>query len=533
MSFVRNFALGQQIAQTALDTYYDAREKARLRAIGEAKPEEIQNSYTTQDAEQLHALANAKDAQGNPYYNLEANADGSYGLKANFAYAGQDGQMVQPGGIAATFAPRAAAVEFMGTRYAPEDLNEDRIAALRARAMADVISERDPVRGLQMRRSIKSDEREDEWFSWERQQQPLKQRGLEQQVRQGEIAVADAESAQAWKKGFGEAMAQYTGSQEQIAETAQYVNKNSRSITMGAPDPKTGLMNLSVVTPSGDSVFLQLNRADQARLYAAATMMRTHPMEALKEMSAVNKDLAEAFARENQLTKFLVDNNNDVVAKGHKMKVDEQELGIRRGMLRLQDERNNQERNLLKQRIQTLEETLGRKLTESEILSLGGLKAGNTALAFNETDGGVVFTDGRTGLPVGKLDPQLGIVPYGQDPRSDQRLLRMLQEKNIRIATGQTQDGLPAWVYITPSGRAFTTPEEALNPPIRKSDVEDLSGLRQLLEQTRAQLVAAGKSGDQRAIQPLARRVFELDRTLRAAARERFGERADEYLRDN
>lgn len=330
MSFARNFALGQQIAQTALDTYYDAREKARLRAIGEAKPEEIQNSYTTQDAEQLHALANAKDAQGNPYYNLEANADGSYGLKANFAYAGQDGQMVQPGGIATTFAPRTAAVEFMGTRYAPEDLNEDRIAALRARAMADVISERDPVRGLQMRRSIKSDEREDERFSWERQQQPLKQRGLEQQVRQGEIAVADAESAQAWKKGFGEAMAQYTGSQEQIAETAQYVNKNSRSITMGAPDPKTGLMNLSVVTPSGDSVFLQLNRADQARLYAAATMMRAHPMEALKEMSAVNKDLAEAFARENQLTKFLVDNTNDVVAKGHKMKVDEEELGIKR-----------------------------------------------------------------------------------------------------------------------------------------------------------------------------------------------------------
>lgn len=193
MSFARNFALGQQIAQTALDTYETAREKSRLRGISEAKPTEIENAYTSQDAEQLRALANAKDAQGNPYYNLQANPDGSYGLKTNFEYQGQDGQMVQPGGIATTFAPRTAAVEFMGTRYAPEDLNEDRIAALRARAMADVISERDPVRGLQMRRSIKSDERDDIRFGWERDQQPLKQKQLEQSVRGGEIDLGQKE----------------------------------------------------------------------------------------------------------------------------------------------------------------------------------------------------------------------------------------------------------------------------------------------------------------------------------------------------
>lgn len=417
MSFARNFALGQQIAKEALDTYYAARERKRLEDIASAKPEEIQNAYTSQDAEQLQAIANAKDPNGNPYYSLQANPDGSYGLKTNFEYQGQDGQMVQPGGVATTFAPRSSAVEFMGTRYAPEDLNEDRIAGIRARAMADVVAERDPVRGLQMRQSIKASERDDIRFGWERQQQPLKQRGLEQQVRQGEIAVADAESAQAWKKGFGEAMAQYTGSQEQIAETAQYVNKNSRSITMGAPDPKTGLMNLSVVTPSGDSVFLQLNRADQARLYAAATMMRTHPMEALKEMSAVNKDLAEAFARENQLTKFLVDNNNDVVAKGHKMKVDEQELGIRRGMLRLQGERNNQERNPLKQRIQTLEETLGRKLTESEILSLGGLKLGEAFTELPENGTRVRDRNGNVYTYIGGERVLQGGVPSPELPK--------------------------------------------------------------------------------------------------------------------
>ena len=329
MSFARNFALGQQIAQTALDTYETVREKSRLRAIAEAKPTEIENAYTTQDAEHLRAIANAKGAQGNPYYTLQANPDGSYGLKPNFEYTDQDGQMVQPGGVASTFAPRSRVVEFLGTRYAPEDLNEDRIAGIRARAMADVVAERDPVRGLQMRQSIKASERDDIRFGWEQDRQPLTQRKLEQEVRQGELAVADAESARAWKEGFGKAMAAYTGSPEQIAATVPYVNTSSRSITMDAPDPKTGLVNMSVVKPDGSSVFMQLNRADQARLYAAATMMETHPVEALREISAVNKDLAEAVARENQLTNFLAGNRNDVAAKNHKMWVDNQGLGLR------------------------------------------------------------------------------------------------------------------------------------------------------------------------------------------------------------
>lgn len=193
MSFARNFAFGQQIAQTALDTYETAREKSQLRGILEAKPTEIENAYTTQDEEQLRALANAKDANGNPYYSLETNQDGSYGLKANFSYPGQDGQMVQPGGLVATFAPRSRVVEFMGKRYAPEDLNEDRIAGIRARAIADVVAERDPVRGLLLHQSIKADERNDIRFGWERDQQPLKQKQLEQSVRVGEIDLGQKE----------------------------------------------------------------------------------------------------------------------------------------------------------------------------------------------------------------------------------------------------------------------------------------------------------------------------------------------------
>lgn len=329
MSFARNFLLGQQIAQNALDTYEKTRERRLLSEYANAKPEEIRNAYTSQDAEQLHAIANAKDAQGNPYYSLEANPDGSYGVKANFSYAGQDGQVVQPGGLVATFAPRSTVVEFLGNRYAPEDLTPERMEALRYRAMANVVAQRDPVVGLQMWRSLRADERADKEFAWKEQQQPLQLRRLEQEVRSGGLSLADAESAQAWKKGFGEHLASYTGSPEQIAAIAPYVNNNSRSITIGAPHPETGLVELSVVKPDGSAVFAQLPRADQARLYAASMMLKTHPAEALKEISAVNKDLAEAVERENQLTKFLADNINDVAAQGHRMNVNERELGIR------------------------------------------------------------------------------------------------------------------------------------------------------------------------------------------------------------
>lgn len=329
MGFARGFLIGQQIAQGALDTYEKTRERRLLSEYANAKPEEIRNAYTSQDAEQLHAIANAKDAQGNPYYSLEANPDGSYGLKANFSYAGQDGQVVQPGGLVATFAPRSTVVEFLGNRYAPEDLTPERMEALRYRAMANVVAQRDPVVGLQMWRGLRADERADKEFAWKEQQQPLQLRRLEQEVRSGGLSLADAESAQAWKKGFGEHLASYTGSPEQIAAIAPYVNSNSKSITLGDPHPETGLVNLSVVKPDGSAVFTQLSRADQARLYAASRMLKTHPAEALKEISAVNKDLAEAVERENQLTKFLADNINDVAAQGHRMNVNERELGIR------------------------------------------------------------------------------------------------------------------------------------------------------------------------------------------------------------
>lgn len=317
MSFARNFALGQQIAQTALDTYDRAKQQRRFRDISEAKPVEIENSYTSQDAEQLRALANAKDAQGNAYYNLEANPDGSYGLKANFTYQGQDGQMVQPGGVATSFAPRASAVEFMGTRYAPEDLNPDRIDGLRARAMADVIAESDPVRGLQMRQSIKAGERDDKRFGWEEQQQPLKYRQLEQTVRTGDIQLGQSERALEVQNLVDEVAKM---PQEALKAYAAKLNTNESNLPfLMVGESKDGYKFLTIDPKTGRPMGKEFTVNDaQLRELAAASVlgMAGYGAESLQRLTSVNKDIADIVTKMNATTAQVVTSQNDATSKG-------------------------------------------------------------------------------------------------------------------------------------------------------------------------------------------------------------------------
>jgi hypothetical protein len=317
MSFARNFALGAQAAGDILDTYYDSREKKQLRDVREAKVEDIPNAYTSQDAEQLRMLAGVKDAQGNPYYKLDANQDGSYGLRANFAYQGQDGQMVEPGGVATTFAPRANTASFMGTRYAPEDLNEDRIAAIRARAMADVIAERDPVRGLAMRQSVKAGERDDKRFGWEEQQQPLKQRGLEQQVRQGDITLGQSERGVKVQELVDEvskmpieAIKQYAARLNTNESTLPFlmVGQDKNGYKFVTIDPKTG-------TPLGKE--FTANEAQLRELAAASVLgMAGYGQESMTRLSAVNKDIADIVDKMNRTTTAVVSSENDATKGG-------------------------------------------------------------------------------------------------------------------------------------------------------------------------------------------------------------------------
>lgn len=344
MGWASGFRAGSEVAGEAIDTYNAAKERGRLRAINQAQPTEIPNAYTSQDAEQLRALANARDAEGKPYYNLEAGTDGSYGLKTNFAYQGQDGQTVQPGGVATTFMPRTSAMEFMGTRYAAEDLTPDRVAGLRSRAMADVVAERDPVRGLAMQQAIKSGERDDRRFSWEEQDRPLKQRAAELQVSGAERTERQGVRGEGAQSIMDEAA---KTPDDQIADLFPQLNTRAMAglpifdagEVIGRDGKSTGYRTLRIAGPEGKDKFVQLNPAQQRQLYTAYMLgQKGFGAESLQMMSTVSKDIAETVKNYNGMMATSVTTGNRVQSDINADARGREQLGIQRENLRLRQE---------------------------------------------------------------------------------------------------------------------------------------------------------------------------------------------------
>lgn len=101
-----------------------------------------------------------------------------------------------------------------------------------------------------------------------------------------------------WDDNFGKKLKEYTGSEEQIGATAQFVNDSSKRITLGDAG-KDGVVRMAVVKPDGKADFLKLTKQDQAQLYAAGSMMEANPTKALTIMAGINKNLAAAVAADN------------------------------------------------------------------------------------------------------------------------------------------------------------------------------------------------------------------------------------------
>lgn len=297
------------------------------------------------------------------------------------------------------------------------------------------------------------------------------------------------------------------------------------------------------VGPDGTATKNSVSAYELGQIAVANAMMQDGLLEeGYKVAAAVNSGIAAALQQNftnnakateqnNQATRYGNQDTNDANRLAETTRHNQAMEKLRGREVGVQEGRASQERNALQQKIDTIERATGKKLTEAEIKALGGLKIDEPGgLKFNKTDDGVVFTDQR-GNPVGKLDPAMGLVPYGQDPRQDPRFVQNLERNGVKISVEQLSDGTPVWGYVSRDGRKWSNPEAAINPPIGQQDVQDLSALRGLLDTRRSQLVAAGRSGDPRSIQMLSQEVQGLQRTLAAAAQERFGSRADEYLK--
>lgn len=171
--FVRNFGLAYNLSR-------QVGEDVQLGQIANAKPEESKG-YTAEDGKQLEAIANAKDADGNPAYKLTANEDGSYSV-ASTADPSMRGTIAQRG-----------VADFLGKRT-DGAMTDDQINSARQQAMAGVISRRDPVAGMQMLNSIKQADRDTKRFGWETANNERAQRKGEQ-ADADEAAVRDADTA--------------------------------------------------------------------------------------------------------------------------------------------------------------------------------------------------------------------------------------------------------------------------------------------------------------------------------------------------
>lgn len=333
MSFARNFALGQQVGKGLVDTYQTARQQREFSDIQNARPEEF-SGYTAQDGEQLAAIANARDPQGNPYYTLDAQPGGQYGIRSNFQVQGADGQMATPADVGIQ---QRRVANFLGQRYDADQLTPERIEGLRARAMAGAVSKTDPIRGMGLMQSVKAGERDDERFGFERQAQPIKQRAAELQVagaERGERQGVRADSVQSFEDD-----AMKMPEDEVRTALSSYLNTNKSDLPllvtgstkggfmMAERNPETGEIGKSFAVP------LAVGRKLVVGQQLAAKGMGA---EALKYLSGVDDNISGIVDKYNKQTLETTKVNNDATYRQGALDRFREELGIKNRQLGIQ-----------------------------------------------------------------------------------------------------------------------------------------------------------------------------------------------------
>lgn len=541
MSFAQNFALGQQIAQSAIDAFEKNRKRKEIRDIQNASANPVEGmAYTSDDASQLSALANAKDPNtGKNYYNLEANADGSYGVRPNFASQNADGTTLEAGGLATTLQPRSGVVEFMGKRYDAGDLGADKIEALRNQALANTIMRYDPEKGIGLRlqmsaedRAQKAEGRAAESHQWNADDRPMRQRLLQQQVDKGaydERKWSRDEKVQSIRDEVAKM------SEEQLQLYAQKLNTNGSDLPfLYVGKNKSGYQFTTIDPSTGEVLGKQhsLSAADLRQMATASALgMAGFGDESMTLLRQANKDIAEQIDRHNRVTQSVVSSQNSALSSGRQDARADEQLGLSRNADARAQRADARAENPYKANIESAQRLLGRQLSSDEVERMVGLSKEN-ALTLKEVDGQGVFVDSR-GTPVGRYDSTLGMVPHGAaDPRGDKKLVEGLARAGAKVVSVQSKNG-PVWGYRSEDGRIFDNPDQAMNPPVNQQGVEDLRGLQTLIKQEQARLVAVGNSGDQAAIAKQAQVVQGLQKTLRAAADEKFGKQAGQYMQAN
>lgn len=169
---------------SAFNQGYDTVNKvAKDYELSKLENEKESTVYTQDQAQQLEAIANAKDQDGKPYYQLEATPDGKYTVKPNFE--GEGGVPAGPATIA------ASGTNFMGKSYDSAPTDSQKMAAKNT-AMSGIMSKYGDSEGAlkfqtaanQLARQDKQDAQGDQRFAWEKGR-------AERDQRQSDTAEAD------------------------------------------------------------------------------------------------------------------------------------------------------------------------------------------------------------------------------------------------------------------------------------------------------------------------------------------------------
>lgn len=261
--FASGLAMGAQTARQILDAYnlQQDREKqagmeSEIKAAMEAKPTQS-DGFTAQDGQQLEALAAAKDPNGQPYYNLTANPDGTYGVASNFQAAGADGQQVTPAPV--QVAPQRVS-DFLGQRV-PGQITPEQEQAMRNKAVVGALTKRDVLAGFNMQRGLNQDDRENQRFAWE------KAKG-ESEVRRIQQAESDSDELRGAMSGKpSDALASWSNA-GQPGNAPGQAPGSAQGETSGEAPGKADLQSyLANVAPGIVGTLLKQGRVEDAKRY--------------------------------------------------------------------------------------------------------------------------------------------------------------------------------------------------------------------------------------------------------------------------
>lgn len=322
MSFAQKFAAGQQIAKTALDTYDTARKKREFSDIMQAKPETLAP---------VSDLAPAPEATTNP-----------------------DGTPAVP--VLGVRQSTPKQYKFLGNTYDTE-LTPEQQASLRYERLADVVGKDDPVRGLEMRRAITRDKRDDTEFGWK---------------------VSDRATAEKLKTGRRDYFSKINGMSDE--ELAQHVggsfSKDGSGIdAMLVFDPATRSHILASNIPGFPTQRLSREEILNKAMGIWETGNGDFDVGMQRVLDTI-KTQRELQARNLEVSAGIAKANADNYYKGREADNDDARVALTREQVGIQRRTAGREaRNPLTEKINAMEAALGRKLTEKELsraIGLGG-----------------------------------------------------------------------------------------------------------------------------------------------------------------